>query len=185
MKLDLGSGWKQDPGWVTVDCRGTPDILCDLETTALLKKLTRINMPTFDGYLWQDGITDVVTGGGVLFEGMPNFQPIEHIRASHVLEHIRNLCQLMDMCWEILQEGGTFEIIVPHKDSPTAWQDPTHVRFFVPETFYYFTDHKHLKYVEHYWKMIEKPSNLDAYNNPAEPGAPWCNIRVVLGKESA
>lgn len=155
MKIDIGSGPRRPEGYATLDCRGAPDIWCDLED--------------------DDQVRDVLFAE----------QSITHIRAYHVLEHIRNLCQLMDALYEVLAPGGTLEIVVPHKDSPTAWQDPTHVRFFVPETFYYFTDHRHLKYTNHYWKMIEKPSNLDAYNNPAQPDAPWCNIRVVLGKESA
>jgi len=167
MKIDIGSGPRPPAGYVTLDCRGTPDILRNLDDTSA-------------GELFRA----IVTYQAVDL-GLDSVDPVTHIRAYHVLEHIRNLCPLMDALHSVLAPGGTLEIVVPHKDSPTAWQDPTHVRFFVPETFYYFTDHKHFKYVEHYWKMIEKPSNLDAYNNPAEPGAPWCNIRVVLGKESA
>jgi hypothetical protein len=157
MKLDLGSGPQPAKGYVTVDCRGTPAILADLEDA--------------------EGLIRAV------HDYLPGDEPVWEIRACHVLEHVRNLMPLMDACWYMLADGGLFEITVPHKDCETAWNDPTHVRWFLPATFAYFTDHRHLRYVEHYWAMHEPPRNLDAYNRPAADGEPWCNMRCVLRKE--
>jgi ubiquinone/menaquinone biosynthesis C-methylase UbiE len=64
---------------------------------------------------------------------------VDHIRATHVLEHITNLIPLMNECWRVLKVGGTFYIEVPKYPSLDCFKDPTHVRFFVKETFEYFT----------------------------------------------
>jgi len=162
MKLDIGSGPKPAKGYVTLDCRGNPDIMADLEDAEGLLCAVRDYAPVLGA-----------SARGAFAE----------VRACHVLEHVRNLLPLMDAVWELLEPGGIFEITVPHKDCETAWNDPTHVRWFLPATFAYFTDHRHFRYVRHYWTMQSPPQNLDAYNQPAPAGAPWCNMRCVLRKE--
>ncbi|RMG90729.1 MAG: class I SAM-dependent methyltransferase [Chloroflexi bacterium] len=70
---------------------------------------------------------------------------VDGLRARHVLEHIHNLIDVMNEAHRILKPGAKFHIYVPMVvDSvgqihPEAFQDPTHVRFFVPETWSYFT----------------------------------------------
>ena len=56
--------------------------------------------------------------------------------------------------------------------------------WFLPATFAYFTDHRHFRYLRHYWKMHEAPRNLDAYNQPVPEHTAWCNFRCVLRKET-
>jgi len=76
----------------------------------------------------------------------------EEVRAHDVLEHIRNLCPLMDAVWESLVPGGTFDIMVPLFPHGQAVHDPTHVRFFTENTFDYFTGpFAYFGYVEHGW----------------------------------
>ncbi len=67
------------------------------------------------------------------------------IISHHVLEHINNIIPFMNEAHRILKDDCQFAIIVPlvmdesgqfHKE---AFQDPTHVRFFVKESFSYFT----------------------------------------------
>jgi SAM-dependent methyltransferase len=65
-------------------------------------------------------------------------ESVEEYRASHVLEHIRNLIPLMNEVWRTLKPDGTFTIEVPLFPDVGAIKDPTHVRFFVPESFDYF-----------------------------------------------
>lgn len=160
MKLDIGSGPRPATGYVTVDIHGTPDVLVNLEWGSLFRDEVRRHM--------------LETGAASITE----------IRASHVLEHVRNLFTLMDACWELLAPGGIMEIYVPHKDSDTAWQDPTHVRYFTAETFFYFTEFKHFGYVRHYWEFAQKPRGVDAYNQPAKDGEKWAGIHVVLRKQT-
>ena len=72
---------------------------------------------------------------------------IDEIHASHFLEHVSELVELMDECFRVLKSGGIMSIVVPYALSHTAFQDPYHVRFFVPESFWYFTSRMaYLKY---------------------------------------
>lgn len=66
-------------------------------------------------------------------------ESLTHILASHFIEHVEDTIALMNECWRVLQPGGTMEIYVPYAFSHAAFQDPTHVKFFVPESFGYYT----------------------------------------------
>lgn len=86
----------------------------------------------------------------------------EKIRAHHVLEHIRNLCPLMDELWMLLTPGGELDIEVPCFPHGASVVDPTHVRFFIPETFDYFVRLKYFGYVNHYWEWGKEPEIVGA-----------------------
>lgn len=65
------------------------------------------------------------------------------LRASHVLEHIHagmdGRVRVMNEAHRVLVPGGTFEIIVPLLVGTWhAVADPTHVSFWVKESFHYF-----------------------------------------------
>jgi SAM-dependent methyltransferase len=68
---------------------------------------------------------------------------VEAIRASHVMEHIpagQDRINVMNEAYRVLRKGGTFTIIVP-LFVPGRWEalaDPTHVSFWVEESFCYF-----------------------------------------------
>lgn len=68
----------------------------------------------------------------------------DHVHASHVMEHIPAgdaRITVMNEAWRVLRPGGTFTIIVPLL-VPGTWQaiaDPTHVSWWVAESFHYFT----------------------------------------------
>jgi predicted SAM-dependent methyltransferase len=81
---------------------------------------------------------------------------IAELRSSHFAEHIPMvhvdergqpvahggqdaLFRFMDEAWRVLVPGGLFTVIVPAGRSNRAFQDPTHRRFFVEETFAYFS----------------------------------------------
>lgn len=85
---------------------------------------------------------------------------VDGLSSSHFLEHIPMvyvssagdiksipthpddrdlLCKFMDECYRILKPGGQFHITVPSGRSNRGFQDPTHRRFFVAESFYYFS----------------------------------------------
>ena len=65
------------------------------------------------------------------------------VRASHVMEHIPAgvpRIHVMNEAWRVLADGGLFEVVVP-LFVPGMWQsiaDPTHVSFWVQESFAYF-----------------------------------------------
>lgn len=68
---------------------------------------------------------------------------VDMLRASHVMEHIPagmdHRVKVMNEAHRVLRSGGTFEIIVPLLVGTWhAVADPTHVSFWVKESFYYF-----------------------------------------------
>ena len=72
---------------------------------------------------------------------------VDAIRASHVMEHIpagQERIDVMNEAHRVLRPGGVFEIIVPILNDPLTWHaiaDPTHVSFWVLESFHYFDGH--------------------------------------------
>jgi SAM-dependent methyltransferase len=91
---------------------------------------------------------DPVHGEGEFLRGAQDAPwpiPDGHIRmiwASHVLEHVPaggNRIRLMNEAYRVLSPGGTFEARMPSFPHWSAVADPTHVSFWVPESFGYFT----------------------------------------------
>lgn len=64
---------------------------------------------------------------------------VMEIKAFHILEHLHNWLKLMNECHRVLAPNCVMEIKVPRFPSDDAVKDPTHVSFFVPETFLYLT----------------------------------------------
>jgi len=85
---------------------------------------------------------------------------LESARCSHLMEHIpagQERIDVMNEVWRALRPGGTFEVIVPLV-VPGRWEhlaDPTHVSFWVYESFLYFTgDYRaNADYGIHYWQL--------------------------------
>lgn len=84
------------------------------------------------------------------------------IRAHDVLEHIHNLCPLMDVLWSGMKAGGVLDIEVPLFPHGCAVHDPTHVRYFTMDTFSYFRPFlSYFGYVKHQWDYAEPPYEKD------------------------
>lgn len=112
MRLELGCGANHDAGWFGIDQQPLPGV-------NLVWDLNQTPIPLEDG-------------------------SAEAIYSSHVLEHIRELIPLMNDCHRLLIPGGEFRAIFPQvMDAHGIWhaeafQDPTHIRFFVPDSWKYF-----------------------------------------------
>lgn len=63
---------------------------------------------------------------------------VEGIRSHHLIEHLHQIIPLMNDCYEVMKEGALFELSTPLAGTAQYWQDPTHVKGFVPESFLYF-----------------------------------------------
>lgn len=129
IRIDLGCGSNKKPGFIGID-----------------------------KYM-ESGITDVITDLDVLGATLPyKDDSVSEIYASHFLEHIHNIFPLMNECFRVLKPGGKFEIVVPLAESPMAFGDPTHVRFFTGETFHYFTKDPpggyHNQEIKGKWKIL-------------------------------
>lgn len=94
---------------------------------------------------------------------------VDELHASHFLEHVRDLCWLMDNAWRVAKAGATFTIVCPYYSSIRAWQDPTHVRAISEVTFYYFDrTWRAAQGLDHYrldcdWEVL---SVVAAWNEP-------------------
>ncbi len=63
---------------------------------------------------------------------------VDHLFAVHVLEHVHDPVALMDEVHRVLQPDGVVHLLLPHWRHPNAVADPTHVRYYGPETFRWF-----------------------------------------------
>lgn len=61
------------------------------------------------------------------------------LRASHLVEHLRDPVHTMNEAYRVLAPGGWFFIEVPSTDGRGAFQDPTHVSFWNQNSFWYYT----------------------------------------------
>lgn len=122
VKLDLGGGRFPRYGYLNVDKWERADIVCDLE-----KGLYR-------RFLW-------------IFKRRIKSDSVDAIHTSHTLEHIERFIPLMNECWRVLKTGGYIEIFVPRFPHTDSVVDPTHVRFFIADTFKYFSADHPLVYV--------------------------------------
>lgn len=108
MRIDLGGGHAPTPGHINIDIVDEADIKCDLNN----------GLPM-----------DFIGSSKGLVEG---------IRSHHLIEHLNHIIPLMNDCYEVMKEGALFELSTPLAGTPQYWQDPTHVKGFVPESFLYF-----------------------------------------------
>lgn len=114
MLLDLGCGLQSTkaPGHIGIDIVPEADIVWDLNKGLPMGELRE---------RYKIGIGQV--------EGM---------RCHQVIEHLRTIIPLMNDCYEILKEGAIFELSTPLAGTTQFWQDPTHIKGYVPESFQYF-----------------------------------------------
>jgi hypothetical protein len=161
-EMNLGSGKDYVPGWLNVDVleRAQPDLLLDLSTPLELPA----TLPT-------------QRGGEVLLEA----GGLQRIRASNVLEHVGDLPALMTNLLALLEEGGELDIEVPYERSPTAWQDPTHVRAMNENSWIYYSQwFWYLGWFEHRFELAGSQW-LDLQLRPCERDQA-AFMRVVMRK---
>lgn len=72
--------------------------------------------------------------------GLPDIpnNSLDAIYASHCIEHIPNVMQLINACYDALKFGKQFEIIVPLAGTVGDFKTPDHVHHFVPESFDFY-----------------------------------------------
>lgn len=118
---------------------------------------------------------------------------VDELSCSHFLEHLpmreveeRDLTStskeakalvgkdflfaFMDECWRVLKPGGVMHVAVPAATSTRAFQDPTHRRFFVVDTFFYFSKE---------WREVQK---LNHYRVNCDFG--FNAVPIVLQEEA-
>lgn len=76
---------------------------------------------------------------------------VDHLFAVHVLEHVHEPLRLMNEIHRVVHPDGVAHVMVPHWRHSNAVADPTHVRYFGPETFRYFCQQRPL--VSCFWPL--------------------------------
>lgn len=111
-KIDIGAGRSKMNGYLTLDCDKlvNADIFCNIEDDNAKEILNKY-------------INNCV-----------------ELRCSHILEHLRpeNKVKVMALFFDLLKPGGTLDIEVPLFPHPASIQDPTHISYWVKESFIYF-----------------------------------------------
>lgn len=90
-------------------------------------------------------------------------QTFGFIVARSVLEHLQiDLIQSFNECWRLLRPGGQLFVKLPHWQSDTAHEDPTHRWFFSLHSLDQFDPEtprgqKYAFYTPRKWKILEAP----------------------------
>lgn len=94
---------------------------------------------------------DIRSGADIVYDlnkGIPAIDnSIGVIRASDILEHLKDPVQIMNEAYRVLAPGGWLMISVPSTDGRGAFQDPTHVSFWNENSFWYYTNPKFARFV--------------------------------------
>jgi len=93
-------------------------------------------------------------------------ETFEKITAHHILEHITDLIFVMNEFHRTLKQDGKLDIIVPFRKN--AHIDPTHIRFFIPESLNFFLvkDFNSVNVGIEGWFNLKKFEFLDSEKNP-------------------
>lgn len=118
MRLDLGCGTPNTkaPGHVGIDIVQTADIVWDLNKGLPLPQ---------NGFQLNDKFPEAL-------------HDIEGIRCHQLIEHMSTIIPLMNDCYQVLKPGAIFEISTPVAGTKQFWQDPTHIKGYVFDSFHYF-----------------------------------------------
>ena len=109
-QLDVGAGGQREDGWETLD-------KTDLYHPDHVHDITVLPWPFENG-------------------------AFDRVKCVHVLEHVDRalLVPVMNELHRILKPGGLLFVETPVAPHWKAFADPTHVSYFVPQTFLYFAD---------------------------------------------
>ncbi len=102
----------------------------------------------------------------------------DEVLAIDVIEHLPNTIRVMEEVHRVTRPGGKVTIKVPHYKSRNAYKDPTHVRFFMEETFDYFGKDELSYYTRARFKVVRTEKIYDyhvgKYVKPILPRLlPW------------
>jgi SAM-dependent methyltransferase len=81
------------------------------------------------------------------------------VRCEHVLEHVDDICGVMDELHRVIRAGESVHIVVPYFARYSAFKDPTHRRFCTYESFNYFvegTEERDRSYSRHAFRYVER-----------------------------
>ena len=117
MKLHLGCGNIIKEGYENVDCIARVDVVRVVDLNDL-------------PWPWQDNSISEIFAQDIL----------EHLYPLGKCEAQMNIVGVMEEIYRVLEPNGVLEAIIPTTEGRGAFQDPTHVTFWNPNTLSYFID---------------------------------------------
>lgn len=154
--LNLGCGKHIMPaseGWTNLDRANLPGVNCVCELDSL-----SVSLPFPDNHF-------------------------QFILASHVLEHIHHILPLMQELHRVSAPGAVLLIRVPYGASNIAFEDPTHVRHYFPNSFMYYGQPAYARADYGYrgdWKTIERQLILTPdFNSDMLPEEPADQYKFI------
>jgi SAM-dependent methyltransferase len=109
LRLNLGCGKSRRADWINID--RVP--LDNVDVVADLEQCSSTPLPFED-----NSVSEIV--------------------GSHVLEHIRNILDVMQELYRVAVPGAVATFDVPYGSSNDAFEDPTHCRAFFEDSWNYF-----------------------------------------------
>jgi len=82
--------------------------------------------------------------------------PTKHfdkVYASHILEHLDNLFNVLDQLHLLLKDDGVLIIRVPHANLAFNWSHPTHKRLYTSRSFSYLEKGTEEIYTKYLWNI--------------------------------
>lgn len=95
-------------------------------------------------------------------------ESVDFILAEDIFEHLHDPFHSMNEAWRVLKMGGELSIWVPTTDGRGAFQDPTHVSFWNPNTMYYFSA-RHPEYHDVYPHLVKSSYEISIGESPISP----------------
>lgn len=84
---------------------------------------------------------------------------VDYIYAFHILEHIRGFLPLCEELYRVAKPNSILHIKVPYGSSDDAFEDPTHVRQFFVNSFFYLSQSAYHRADYNYhgdWEEVKK-----------------------------
>jgi SAM-dependent methyltransferase len=104
---------------------------------------------------------------------------VDVIFAVHVLEHLHDLLTTMAEIHRVLKPGGLLHVMVPHWQNVIAVADPTHVRYFSPQTFEYLCRPRAGSHRFRPLLVSASSDTIYADLQPVKDGGPGCEDDLV------
>ena len=70
----------------------------------------------------------------------------DHVRMSHVVEHIQSIVLTMEEVHRIARPGALVEVVTPHYTDTSSWQDPSHRWHLNSRSFEHFEEASRTNY---------------------------------------
>jgi len=120
-KLNLGCGFRHIANVLNLDSNPNcePDVLCDMERTPWS--------------WWHHSLSEYKEDDHNLDD------TFNYVCSVNTLEHVQNILGVMGQIWRVCKDGAVVELVVPNCFHQSAFEDPTHVRFFGPTSWQYWS----------------------------------------------